>query len=510
MKVYDAFPFFNELDLLRVRLVEHDPFVDRFILIEADRTHTGRPKPFYFDPADPRFVPFAGKIIHRRVALQESPANAWVNENAQRDAILKAAEFADDDVLFISDADELLSRRYWPDLLRQVRTEGVVGVRQTMYYYQINLLAGDDWNRARLCTFGYLQRAQLTPTKLRLSQVPMTPEPCGWHFSYIGDVAAIRRKLEAFAHQEYNHPQWNTEDAIRKALENRVDLFRRGEQFARVSVNDTWPLEMLRNPLWDGFTCKQPPMASRVLNRLSQLGTRLSRLRNAVTSEQPNHSASAGDEVANLGPVPVGLLDRLLAARSAVDDEVAWAETVRRLLGSLGHLDGWMPHEDAVELFECLTRHCPENGTIVEIGSWKGRSSVVCSHAARCAEADLVCVDHWSGNLSEGANHPTVSVARQENIFALFEANMEQLRLPELSGAARRQRGDWQELGSLAASRRAVSRCRRRLWLRVGEFTDVDPAPAPRRTRLRRRLACGRPGEPRRQRSARISDPFWL
>ena len=34
MAVYDAFMFFNEFDLLSVRLQEHDPFVDYFILVQ--------------------------------------------------------------------------------------------------------------------------------------------------------------------------------------------------------------------------------------------------------------------------------------------------------------------------------------------------------------------------------------------------------------------------------------------------------------------------------------------
>ena len=56
MKVYDGFIFYNELDLLRVRLVEHAPFVDRFIIVEGDRTFAGKPKPYYFDVMDSRFA----------------------------------------------------------------------------------------------------------------------------------------------------------------------------------------------------------------------------------------------------------------------------------------------------------------------------------------------------------------------------------------------------------------------------------------------------------------------
>ena len=41
MRVVDTFPFFNELDLLEIRLNLLDPYVDCFILSEATKTFSG-------------------------------------------------------------------------------------------------------------------------------------------------------------------------------------------------------------------------------------------------------------------------------------------------------------------------------------------------------------------------------------------------------------------------------------------------------------------------------------
>ena len=46
MKVIDVFPFFNELDLLEIRLNSLDPYVDCFILSEATKTFSGLDKPY--------------------------------------------------------------------------------------------------------------------------------------------------------------------------------------------------------------------------------------------------------------------------------------------------------------------------------------------------------------------------------------------------------------------------------------------------------------------------------
>lgn len=47
--VYDCFIFFNELDLLEIRLNELDDVVDYFVLVEANRTFQNNHKPYYFD-----------------------------------------------------------------------------------------------------------------------------------------------------------------------------------------------------------------------------------------------------------------------------------------------------------------------------------------------------------------------------------------------------------------------------------------------------------------------------
>ena len=62
--VFDCFMFFNELDLLEIRLIELSELVDRFVLVEATRTHTGFQKPLYFADNKSRFASFLDRIIH--------------------------------------------------------------------------------------------------------------------------------------------------------------------------------------------------------------------------------------------------------------------------------------------------------------------------------------------------------------------------------------------------------------------------------------------------------------
>ena len=46
-KIYDCFNFFNELDILELRLNILYDYVDYFVIVESSVTHSGQPKPFY-------------------------------------------------------------------------------------------------------------------------------------------------------------------------------------------------------------------------------------------------------------------------------------------------------------------------------------------------------------------------------------------------------------------------------------------------------------------------------
>ena len=113
---YDCFSFFNELDLLEIRLNTLDKIVDKFILAESLFTHTGRPKPLYYAENKERFARFNDRIVH--VVVDDFPnmpdnmpirEKAWIRENWQRNAIVRGLpkDIKDDDILLISDLDEI-------------------------------------------------------------------------------------------------------------------------------------------------------------------------------------------------------------------------------------------------------------------------------------------------------------------------------------------------------------------------------------------------------------------
>jgi len=113
-------PFFNELDVLEVKLAEQAPWVDRFVFSEATTTYAGNPKPLYLTDAlaAGRFAEWADKITV--VVVDDAPTigqpfqtfgdpERWRRENHQRACLARGlGDLEPDDVVCLSDLDEIV------------------------------------------------------------------------------------------------------------------------------------------------------------------------------------------------------------------------------------------------------------------------------------------------------------------------------------------------------------------------------------------------------------------
>jgi hypothetical protein len=106
--IYDCFTFFNELELLELRLHELSGVVDKFVLVEATRTHSNQPKALVYQENRARFQEFHDKIIHVVVDDMPNAKNAWALENFQRECIARGlVSCRPDDLVLVSDLDEI-------------------------------------------------------------------------------------------------------------------------------------------------------------------------------------------------------------------------------------------------------------------------------------------------------------------------------------------------------------------------------------------------------------------
>lgn len=263
--IYDCFSFFNELDILELRLKTLYKIVDRFVISESRYSHSGQKKNLIFKQNRSRFAPFLDKIIYIVSSDPDNPDRAtsdiayrWELENVQRNATIQhiVGMLADTDILLISDLDEIPS----PVAIgKAIRKQRPVRLLQKIYYYYLNyrccttpywtrgtvVLSVKDFKDER--TYTDIERgvalvpsvnAGPTATKVRVLRNIAKIRNGGWHFSYMGGINYVLAKLNSIV----EGCQANADEAyVRHCIETGNDPYDRGEWYFGEKVDGSFP-----------------------------------------------------------------------------------------------------------------------------------------------------------------------------------------------------------------------------------------------------------------------------
>ena len=63
----------------------------------------------------------------------------------------------------------------------------------------------------------------------------------GWHFSFIKTPEQIIKKIEAFAHSEFNIKEFKNKGEIFKKIKNNKDLFDRNICYKKINLDNSFP-----------------------------------------------------------------------------------------------------------------------------------------------------------------------------------------------------------------------------------------------------------------------------
>ena len=232
--LWDCFTFFDELMLLEIRLKELYPVVDKFVLVEATHTHSGKPKRLYYDEVKDNeiFGPFKDKIIHLVYDPYVLAQDRFTNDRNQRNYIAIGLDNAQpDDIIIVSDLDEIVDRRTVA-LMKDYQIP--VHLRMKLFYYFFNCRASQDWWYPAFCRY----RDYYTADELRLGKPDAVITNAGWHFSYLVPPDQIPKKLEAFAHAEFDTDYYKEIDRLKKCVENNTDIFERPDMIFSIEPLD--------------------------------------------------------------------------------------------------------------------------------------------------------------------------------------------------------------------------------------------------------------------------------
>lgn len=224
MKVIDCFPFFDELDLLEIRLNELKDVVDVFVLTESSKTFSGNEKPLFFGNNRERFKDFN---IVSTVYCDEISCHPMERERRQKQSNLDYAYdniFEPGDIIIQGDCDEIPKALILEQIIKEEDWQSY-GLILTLFYYYMNCRRIGGVKRI------LKDNQLLRPTKRMTYNVKQDSKTdkhiyhAGWHFSFLGDVQS---KIKAWGHSvEYDKPPYNTKEHIEKCKELGVDVFMR-------------------------------------------------------------------------------------------------------------------------------------------------------------------------------------------------------------------------------------------------------------------------------------------
>jgi beta-1,4-mannosyl-glycoprotein beta-1,4-N-acetylglucosaminyltransferase len=247
MRIFDCFTFFNEIELLKIRceiLKELNPV---HILVESPTTHTGDPKPMHY--LDNKKM-FSGYNINWMHAELPNNGDAWVNENAQREAIIFGlSEAGDDDLVIVSDLDEIPR----PETIRQFDPNKMLvsALKMDKFSYYLNCLeVVQGWESAKVTTMKCLrEQFASSPQRLRTGGFKTIMLDAGWHWSWLGGVDKIMEKFQSFAHQESNNSKFADPDKIQRKLKTGHSLWtdREDDLWKFIPVDDYFPKYITEN-----------------------------------------------------------------------------------------------------------------------------------------------------------------------------------------------------------------------------------------------------------------------
>jgi beta-1,4-mannosyl-glycoprotein beta-1,4-N-acetylglucosaminyltransferase len=268
--VIDCIPFFNELDILKLRLHILDPLVDRFVIEEATHTFSGLPKDLCFEKNREMFEEFLPKITYLVVDNSPKEISTHERDKFQKNALAKAlTDASDEDVLILSDVDEIPNPAVLQELVKRFDPDKIYHLAQRNFYCYLNMeeisgnllsitgefpgverrmwLGTKVFAKKNIPESGIIDLREISPEDPRSVRIA----DGGWHFGYMGschetDVSRrVGTKVVAAAHQEYN-----TEDVLAEVKDRLIlgeDIFGRNAVFQWAVVDESYPQYLLEH-----------------------------------------------------------------------------------------------------------------------------------------------------------------------------------------------------------------------------------------------------------------------
>jgi beta-1,4-mannosyl-glycoprotein beta-1,4-N-acetylglucosaminyltransferase len=230
--IVDTFLFNDEFEMLDIRLALTEKYVDKWIILEGNKTWSWKPKTFNLKENIDRYSKYGDRIevisldIPKSVTLPNVPKH-WIIENFSRMSLQQGIDRLDtEDIIIHSDLDENLDPGLVPDIIKLMDDKDKpVACKMHMFFYAFNLQAYRGWKGsmvARKRMFENPQRLYRGKNHKRKdrSHAVHYPETAGWHWSWVGTDDRIRNKVKSCVETKH----WDADKTINNFKELKTEI----------------------------------------------------------------------------------------------------------------------------------------------------------------------------------------------------------------------------------------------------------------------------------------------
>lgn len=291
-KIYDCFQYYNEKEILELRIKLLQDHVDGFIIVDANQTHSGIPKPFTCYNTLKDLGLMSSKINLYEITFKTTDTSynsTWLREHTQRNCLEQF--FNDEDIYFVSDCDEIIHPSYIQSIAKIIDNNPDKIFRFPLWFLhcKANRVIVNPSGVPVLFRSPFACKKQVltkyTLTEIRTSIACATEidlieitsavgddrlMPLGWHFSWMGNKERQKLKMRSFSHwQDYDPTlmadavdQTIGSSKMQEFFENYEPTIGNTDLFGRQGYKlENFPLEYLpeiifKNPNLENFLLK--------------------------------------------------------------------------------------------------------------------------------------------------------------------------------------------------------------------------------------------------------------
>jgi hypothetical protein len=199
--IIEYFSFYNEYDMLELKLQEHAAHVDRFVITESNRTYNQIPKPHRLREQWQRYAPWHDKITYTQFdATGLEPG--WPTEQAQREHGISIHTPAPNDIALITDLDEFLTPREFEFMLKHIDDKREILFAMTCYWCFADVVLNRTQPAMAACRYKNYVNTNTHRRPMKVFEGTGDPysrtlvKQGGIHLTWMGDREQFEQKLQ--------------------------------------------------------------------------------------------------------------------------------------------------------------------------------------------------------------------------------------------------------------------------------------------------------------------------